>query len=44
MVDILAKTDVLRITFVGSSLDIPFKDLMNEASPVVVPQYFVDAI
>lgn len=44
MVDISPKADALHITFVGNSLDIPFENLMKDASPVVVPQYFVDAI
>ena len=44
MVDIWPGKDALYITFAGNSVDIPFKDLMKDASPVVVPQYFVEAI
>lgn len=44
MIDISVKDDSLSVVFCGKNCIVPFSDLMKQSSPVVVPQYFVNAI
>lgn len=44
MIDISVEDDALSVVFCGKKCIVPFSDLMKQSSPVVVPQYFVEAI
>lgn len=44
MVDISVEDTSLSVVFCGEKYTVSFSDLMLHASPVVVPQYFVEAI